>query len=200
MALVGTRIITRAARVLLVACFSQSLGLAVRMPSPPVKRSSELWMLEVILTCEDDWRPRGAPLEWRFRLFEDLTAEYLVSLTRWNEPREQEILLKKRMRLTREESDRLINQAESRPFLESAPQYTNSKFKPIHHSSNPHLITITYKTKGTHKKIYLKNYLGSIYLKNYLGSGESNTDPPEEVGQFIKLVFELCDQIEESGK
>jgi len=141
-------------------------------------------VLEVILTCDGMC---GTAPESRFRLLDDATAEYLVLKSKWSEPDKDDIILKKSIHLTNEEYDQLINLAESRRFLESAPAY-DSKLSFV---DSLFLTTVTYKNSGKLKKIYLKNYGPS--------AKRSATDPPDEVRQLIERAYELGDKIRKIG-
>ncbi|HXI89191.1 MAG TPA: hypothetical protein VNO24_04170 [Blastocatellia bacterium] len=141
-------------------------------------------VLEVILTCHGMC---GTAPEARFRLLDDATGEYLVLKSKWSEPDKDDIILKKSINLTKDEYDPLINLAESRQFLESAPAY-DSKLSFV---DSWFLISVTYKNSGKLKKIYLKNYFPS--------AKRSAIDPPDEVRQLIERVYELSDKIRKNG-
>ena len=141
-------------------------------------------VIAVILTCDGMC---GTARESRFRLLDDATAEYLVLKSKWSEPDKDDIILKKSIHLTNEEYDQLINLAESRRFLESAPAY-DSKVNLV---DSLFLTTVTYKNNGKVKKIYLRNYSPSTQ--------HSTNDPPDEVRQLLERERDLSDKIRKSG-
>ena len=141
-------------------------------------------VIAVILTCDGMC---GTARESRFRLLDDATAEYLVLKSKWSEPDKDDIILKKSIHLTNEEYDQLINLAESRRFLESAPAY-DSKVNLV---DSLFLTTVTYKNNGKVKKIYLRNYSPSTQ--------HSTNDPPDEVRQLLERARDLSDKIRKSG-
>ena len=165
---------------------NQALATAPEVLSLEARQSAEsLVVLEILNTCHGMC---GAPREWRFRLFEDATAEYLVSKSSASDPGKDDIILKRSTHLTKGEYDQFINLAESPQFLGSAASY-NSKVPFI----DFYLDTIvTYKKKGMLKRIYLRNYLP--------GSTRSADDPPDEVRRLVQRANELSDRIGESNK
>lgn len=165
--------------------FAQAPTNASEVISPQDRYAPESRVvLEVILTCDGMC---GTAPESRFRLLDDATAEYLVLKSKWSEPDKDNIILKKSIHLTKEEYDQLINLAESRRFLESAPAY-DSKVNLV---DSLYLTAVTYKNNGKVKKIYLKNYIPSTQ--------RSTNDPPDEVRQLIERAYELGDKIRKLG-
>lgn len=180
---------TALALILIAICVALSLTQVLAKASGPISpqdgpSAESRVVLEITLRCDGIC---GTAPESRFRLLDDATAEYLVLKSKWSEPDKDDIILKKSIHLTKQEYDQLINLAESRRFLESAPAY-DSKVNLV---DSLFLTTVTYKNNGKVKKIYLKNYSPSTQ--------RSTNDPPDEVRQLLERARDLSDKIRKSG-
>jgi hypothetical protein len=141
-------------------------------------------VLEVIHTCEGMC---GDARVWRLRLFDDATAEYVISKSRESEPGRDHIILNKSSHLTKDEFYPFLTLAESPKFLKSGIDYDSK----IPYVDSWVITAVIYKNKGKFKQIYLKNYIPS--------AKRSANDPPDEVRELIERAYELCDKIRKSG-
>jgi hypothetical protein len=138
-------------------------------------------VIEINTTCNGMC---GTETAWRFRLLEDATAEYLTSKSNAYDPPEDRIMLKKRMRLTKDEYDQFINLADSSRFRNAALQYDFNSLVDFQLISD-----VSYAKIGTIKKIYLRNYFPNV----------KSADLPDEVRQLVDWVYELCEMMRKSG-
>ena len=89
----------------------------------------------------------GTERAWRFRLFEDATAEYLTSKSNAYDPAKDDILLKKSIQLAKDEYDQLIKLAESSGFMNAAVQYVSKSLIDL-----SFITDLTYRKVGTTKR------------------------------------------------
>jgi hypothetical protein len=140
-------------------------------------------VIEVNITCIPNCGTKEGAL--RFRLLEDATAEHLTSKSNAYDPPENDILLKKRIHLSKDEYNEFMSIAESSQFLNAAQGYRSRSLIDLQ------IITeITYRKIGTIKKIHLNNYI----------PGNESVGLPNEVRQLVDRTWELCEKIAKSGR